>query len=440
MTRGPGRKGKTKHAAKHKARREVPKKDIREHEGVVRDMARGGAALVETDAGLVFVTGVYPGERVRLRSYEGSKRTRRGEVLERLSESPLRREAPCAHASRCGGCPWMELHEEAQQDAKKSFLADALPPWKNAEPSAIEIHSGAALGYRRRARLLFSRDAFGYRRPKTHRVVDIPDCAVLDEPLGAAYELLRERLYPALKGEGEISLARRDQRAVAWLDCQEVQPPEVFALCEDLVSDSPIAGLVLEARGVRARFGETEERILASDGKPLRLPERGFSQAHAEFDALARKVREYAEGAGRTLELFAGSGTLSVELASVVKSLTAVELDDRGVECLRENLRVRNLQAKILCSDAAEIPKGTFDLVVLDPPRAGAKESILRILEGKLPRRIIYVSCDTGTLKRDLALLEARAYRTVFARAYDLFAQTAHVESLVVLDRDRASV
>jgi 23S rRNA (uracil1939-C5)-methyltransferase len=135
------------------------------------------------------------------------------------------------------------------------------------------------------------------------------------------------------------------------------------------------------------------------------------------------------------LELYAGHGNFTVALASGARSYTAVEQDPAAVQALRRNLARRGLAPKVVEGDAAaQRSGGPLDLLVLDPPRAGAPQ----VLEHLLPRKmteIVYVSCDPATLARDLAPLFARGYRVTWAEVFDMFPQTADLESLVVLAR-----
>jgi 23S rRNA (uracil1939-C5)-methyltransferase len=164
---------------------------------------------------------------------------------------------------------------------------------------------------------------------------------------------------------------------------------------------------------------------------------RAFSQANDAVNArLVDAVVELAQPAGlRVLELHCGIGNFTVGLAAQAQTLVAVEQDPRAVEACQGNLKRRGLRARVAVGDANQPPKGRYEVVVLDPPRQGAKALFEHsdVLPG--PKRVVYVSCDTATLARDLHLATAKGYRIDRLIGFDMFPQTAHLESLVRLVR-----
>ena len=161
------------------------------------------------------------------------------------------------------------------------------------------------------------------------------------------------------------------------------------------------------------------------------------AQAHAGLnDALARHVAAEAAPEGkRVLELYAGHGNLSVLLARGAAAFRAVEQDGPATEALRANLAARGLAARVHAGDAAEARLEDAEVVVLDPPRSGAREVARRLAEPNGVERVVYVSCDPATLGRDLATLTAGGWTVERAVAFDMFPQTPHVETVVTLER-----
>lgn len=410
----------------------------------MRDLARGGEAVLDTERGIVLAAGALPGEKVRLGDVGRDGGTLRGEVQRVLVSAPERVEPACARVARCGGCPWMIATLDAQQAWKQRFVAEAVG---DAAVQVALVATGEPLGYRRRARLVFQagraaggKDArLGYRARRAHTVVDAPDCVVLAAPLAAALASVRELLLKALAGEGEVYLAASlhgdAPGAVVVLTSESVQPPAVFTACAALAALPGIAGVALQAGGASAPavWGEPRERMLGSDGLPLIGTVHGFSQAHAGVnDALVAHVVRLAEPAGqRVLELYAGHGNLTVALAPGAASLVAVENDAAAAAACRENVVARGLRdVRVVAGDAAAYEGGAVDVVVLDPPRTGARD-VLASIAGRKPARIVYVSCDTATLGRDVKALRALGYAPDAAVALDMFPQTAHVEAVV---------
>lgn len=408
-------------------------------EGVVRGLAvEGDGAVLMADGSIVLARGVLPGERVRLEE-AGKGRTRRALHVEVLEASPERVEAPCTYASACGGCPLMHASERIANETKAERVRRALEGLAGAGVS-IPLHvPSARLGYRRRARLAFAREAegvaIGYRAESSRRIVDVARCLVLSPVLEQTLALIRERLAPRLAGSGELRLGTLGALGTLRIETRDAQPPALYAGLEALVRDGLLAGAALYAAGatVPARYGADHEETVDGEGRRLRAPLGGFGQAHAEHNTvLVARALAAAEPEGqRVLELYAGHGNFSLALAARAASLTAVELDPDASACLRRNLEDAGLRASVVASPAEvathAMARGTIDVVLLDPPREGARDAMAGLV-ALAPARIAYVSCHPESLARDGAILAAAGYRLEWAEAVDMFPQTAHVE------------
>jgi len=410
-------------------------------EGNVRAVGRGGDAVVETPNGLVLVPGALPGEHVELTLTASKRGASRGRLTRVLRAADERREPSCADAARCGGCPLMIAGPALQRDIKLGFLRDACRGLPGAEDTDIEwVGSAKQFGYRRRARLAWHGDTIGYRQLHSKHIIDIGDCSVLMEPLRQGWKDVHDDLAPSLHGAGEIQLQLTGtDRIVVDLHANADQSPRLFEACETLSRRRNIAGVTLRSSGAghAASWGETVVSIETGEGDTLEGPAGTFSQANDGVNArLIEAVIELAEPAGlRVLELHCGVGNFTVGLAAHTEKLVAVEQDLRAAEACQSNLKRRGLRARVAVGDANQPPKGRYDVVVLDPPREGAKPFFedSDVLPG--PKRVVYVSCDTATLARDLRLATAKGYRVDRLIGFDMFPQTAHLESLVRLVR-----
>ena len=417
-------------------------------EGRVRDVTQSGEAVIETAQGIVFARGALPDERVRVQPQRRVRGVWQGALLAVLEPSPARVRPPCPLVERCGGCPLMALDDRVEQRWKLARLARVLGRvGAIAEP---ELRVGASsLGYRARTRLAFARDdagelRLGYRAAGSHELVDVERCAVLAPALADGLAVVRGELMPQLQGSGEITLARgAGDRAVVEIVASREQPAALHDAAAAACRAGRLAGVVVrsdrQGRGsgpAHVQAGDVHQELPHPSGVALRPPVGAFAQANAELNlALVRCVAELAQPDGaRVLELYAGSGNLTFALTAA-KTLTAVESDPRGATALRAQLQVRGLRkVKVLCADAAQGARGPgpIDVVVLDPPRTGARDAIAALLPRK-PTRIVYVSCDLATLERDLRALTDAGYRIDRALAFDMFPQTAHLESVVRL-------
>jgi 23S rRNA (uracil1939-C5)-methyltransferase len=413
-------------------------------EGRARDITHGGEAVIETEQGIVMARGALPGERVRVEITGKAQGTLHGKVREVLQPHPERRNPACLLVEACGGCPLMALAPEAQRHWKAGHIARALAGALGSAPAIDVVASPLEHGYRTRARLAFCQTkrglVLGYRAANSRDLVDVNACAVLAPQLADALALVRKHMAQ-LGGRGEVRLALgTSERAVVQLACDALQPPEVYRALEALAAEPALAGasLVIE-NGAPVTHGDVRQQTIDREGKAIWGPAFGFAQANDRLNvALVEHVLELAEPRDmRVLELYAGHGNFTLALAAEAKEVVAVESDRAAAQAGQQNARERGLHnVRVRAEDAAKVAneRASFDVVVLDPPRAGAKDALAGIAAAK-PARIVYVSCDPGTLRRDLGLLSGLGYAPTHARGFDMFPHTPHVETVVKLER-----
>lgn len=418
-----------------------------ELDATIAELSPGGEGVaiceIAGERRAVFVPGVAPGERVRVEA-DLSRRPARGRVLEVLAPSAERVLPECPWYERCGGCDWMHLSAEEQARAHAAIVTSILPAaWAG---TRVTPHAAPRTrAYRTRARVHVDvrrgRVVVGMYARGSHEPVAVDACLVLDPVLDEA----RRKLVPLLegaKGRGDAQLALGPpgdpRRAVLDLRWSGDLPGSVFARIERGVSDGWLAGARVYAGDVKvpAKVGDPTPWITGADGAPLRLAAGGFSQATEEGNTLlARRAVELADAIAPgvpAIELYAGAGNLTVLLART-RQVTAVELSREACDAARANLAARGLGARVVEADASRfaIPKDAR-LVVLDPPRTGAKELAVALAARPLPA-IVYVSCDPPTLGRDLALLAAAGYTPEAIETFEMFPQTSHVETIAAL-------
>jgi 23S rRNA (uracil1939-C5)-methyltransferase len=422
--------------------------DVRAHtfELAVSSLAPGGDGVahvnIDGERRAVFVAGAAPGDVVRV-EVDSARRPARGRLLAVVKAGADRVEAACPWVARCGGCDWMHLSPRAQAAAHVEHARAALPAaWREAH---VETHAAEeTLAYRVRTRVHAKaerrRIVVGMHEARTHDAVEVDSCAVLDPTLERARRGLAA-LLDGSTGRGDVLLAlgagRKAIADVAWRG-------EVAAACfgrlERAVAAGDLAGARVTMEGARrpAVVGDATPWMNGADDAPLRLAPGGFGQASERMNrALARHVAEVAghARAERATELFAGAGNLTVMLAPVVKELTAVESSAEACAAARANLAARGAtHVHVVEGDAlAHAWPPSTRLLVLDPPRTGAR-AVAERLPASHVRRVVYVSCDTQTLARDLAILEP-AYALSSVATFEMFPQTSHVEVVVALER-----
>lgn len=368
----------------------------------------GGYGLAHAEGKTIFVALSAPGDRLRVRVERQQGNVLFASIEEILVASPVRIEPPCPYFGRCGGCDFQQLAYENQLAAKAEIIRDCLHRIARVEvPEIVVTPSPRDWRYRMRAMWQIDQDerTIGYYERGSRRVCDVVDCAVLMPELQETLERVRK---------------------TEWHEF----PPDLKHL--EVVAGENGVSLAPE-------FAEFETREL----ELTILGERYSYNAEAFFQinpALLAPLIEFALGdvtGDLAIDLYSGVGLFTLPLARRFKGVVAVEgnpiasrfadrnLDRAGLENVRvvnagvaEWFRPRTLRA---------------DFILLDPPRAGAESAVIKgILDFAAPR-VTYVSCDPATLARDLKKLIAGGYAIESLRAFDLFPQTHHVETVVRL-------
>jgi 23S rRNA (uracil1939-C5)-methyltransferase len=399
----------------------------------VASMAAGGDGVGRMAGMVVFVPRTAPGDiaEVRLRP---ARRFARGSLVALEVPSPQRVDPVCGHyvIDRCGGCQLQHLAYPSQLAAKGSIIGDSLRRIGRRDVADPTVEaSDVEWRYRRKLTLHLRRTAGGdawiaglHPYDDAVAVFDLRDCPITESGVLAVWAELR----PAFGLLPRVSALRVSVRLLAEGASVVVSGGESWSL-----SDRFFAA----ARSVTELWWKPEH------GRPRRVAARriaaqagaSFAQVNARVaDRLQQHVLERTRSydPARIVDAYAGTGATSIPLAADGRTVVAIEWDHDAVESLRSRLAVPStvIAGRVEDHLAGALPA---DVVLLNPPRAGVDARVTEALERaeRRPRALIYVSCDPGTLARDLSRLPA--YRLVSVRAYDMFPQTAHVETVCEL-------
>jgi 23S rRNA (uracil1939-C5)-methyltransferase len=426
-------------------------------ETTVLDLAHDGRGVARLDGKTVFIAGALPGERVVAQRVSSRRSHDEAELVEVLDASVKRVTPRCPHFGTCGGCSLQHLAPEAQLAAKQDTLLDSLQRLGHVTPDQCWAPiPGPSWGYRRRARLGVrkvdkkGRVLVGFRERSAPLLADMDSCAVLAGGVGALLPALAELI-------ASLAIARRvPQVEVAVGDDRTAL---VFRVLD---APAPADLLALERFGIAQGLDvwlqtggpETLEPMFPGTPRPsyrieqfdLRLSflPTDFVQVNGAVNAaaVARAVELLALAPGeRVVDLFCGLGNFSLALARHGARVRGVEGDAALVERARENAAANGLDAEFHVANLFEDCRALAwarepcEGLLLDPPRAGAEESI-RLVPALQPRRIVYVSCHPGTLARDAGILVNEfGYRLRGAGVMDMFPHTAHVESIALFEQ-----
>ncbi|HTU10572.1 MAG TPA: class I SAM-dependent RNA methyltransferase [Allosphingosinicella sp.] len=338
-----------------------------------------------------------------------------------IAPGPHRRTPPCRHFPDCGGCQLQHVDDAAYAAFLKERIAAALAAQGLAPPEIFEPHLSPPRS-RRRAALKAAGGLVGFNAAASHRIVDMRECHILRPELFALVAPLRR----LLNGRAGIVMTLADQGVDLLLEGVSVEGLAATEAMTDFARENRLARLSLDDGYGPQTVWEPEPVTITLSGTPVALPHGAFLQATAEGEAaLVAAVREAVGGAGIVADLFAGLGTFALALSGKVyaaegarDAVLALKAAGRGVFADHRDLFRRPL-------DVTELNR--FEAVVLDPPRAGAKELAPHLAASAVPR-LAYVSCNPNTFARDAKELFQGGYRLDWIRPVGQFLWSTHVE------------
>jgi 23S rRNA (uracil1939-C5)-methyltransferase len=404
-------------------------------------MAYGGTAVGRlADGAAVFVPGGLAGETVELEVAERRRNFARARLVTMLDPSPARVQPPCAHfLEGCGGCQWQHAAYDAQLAFKRDVLLDQLrrlggidsPPLLESVPSPLEF------GYRSSAEFHVRNGRVGFNREGSHELVDVLSCPLISDEMNRALRVVRQ-IVPAAPGAIESVEIRAGMDALQLTLYAQDDPRGYRILGDELAAaiggECRVAGVRVGSDRTRGLHGQPYVHMRLA-GRLWRVSAQSFFQVNlAVAERLCAAVLPFAPRGGRVLDLFAGVGLFGLLLADAAADVVAVESSAPAVadaEANRAEAAADNLQVVTAEVSPAHV-EGKWDVIVLDPPRAGCPRAVLDVLNG---HQIVYVSCDPSTLARDLKVLVGRGYRLDSVQLFDMFPQTYHIEALAVLSR-----
>lgn len=437
------------------------KKPLRDvvFETTINDLSHDGRGVARVEGKTVFVADALPGESVRAKLLRRHRDFDEAQAEEVLVASPDRVVPRCPHFGVCGGCVLQHFAPAGQIAAKQNVLAQNFARIGHVEPARwLAPLTAEVWGYRRRARLSVKhvpkkgKTLVGFRERDSRFVADLAHCDVLDPALGEKLDVLGE-LLNSLDGAASIP-----QIEFSAGDTSRVL---VFRHLAPL-SEGDLGKLAAFGRthgfAILLQPGGTDS-VRALDDQPVdlryALPAYDLQLAFTPLDfvqvnaRINQKMIEHALALlqpgpdDRVLDLFCGLGNFSLPLARHAAHVCGVEGDTGLVERARANAVANGIgNAEFHVGDLAGVVRGSawaradWDSLLLDPPRSGADE-LLKQLPGKSVRRVVYVSCHPASLARDAGtLVREHGFRLEAAGVMDMFPHTAHVESIVLFQRD----
>ncbi len=454
----------------------------------ITDIGVNGEGIGKVDGYTLFIKDAVIGDTVEAKVMKAKKNYGYARLMKVLEASPDRVTPRCAFARKCGGCQIQEMSYERQLAFKAQKVRGSLERIGGFSPELLDRVMEPALGmdepfgYRNKAQFPFGTDkegnpVTGFYAGRTHDIIANTECAlgvpVNREILEIILDFMKKNKIPSYDektGKGLIRHAlirygftTREIMVCLVLNGREL--PHAEELVGELAKIPGMTSITLSPnmRQTNVIMGDSFEVLWGSGyitdyigGVKYRISPLSFYQVNpVQTENLYSLALEYADLKGNETvwDLYCGIGTISLFLAQKAEKVYGVEIIPQAIDDARENAKINGIEnVEFFVGKAEEVlpswyqehaASGTAsgsrgvraDVVVVDPPRKGCDETLLRTIVEMAPERIVYVSCDPATLARDLKVLCEKGYELVRGRAVDMFPETVHVETVVLLSK-----
>jgi len=432
------------------------------------DLTHDGFGVTKLEDGYtVFVEDLLKGEAAQIEIIERKKSYGFGKVIERLNRSPYRQAPKCKHFYECGGCELMHMDYDVQAAFKKYRLELMLKKMKQEKVFVEDIISMVnPYYYRNKVEIKFAQGEkgikVGFFKAKSHQVIDLQECHIMHKKSFELLNLIRNlanqygiKAYNLKDESGVLKSAviresHKFKELVVLFNIATDNLPKETEFVEALVKNfSELKGIgicktidesFLSEEEIRLVYGRNfiKEEVL---NKQFEIGFRSFFQVNTlQAERLYKKAIEYAEFTGkeRVIDAYCGIGSISISLADKVNKVFGIEIIKSAITDAKRNARLNGIKNALF--EVGNVDKVMlkwkeykFDCIFIDPPRKGVSKNLLQtIIKMQIPK-VIYISCNPATLARDLQYLIDNNYEIKKMAPVDMFPQTSHVETIVLL-------
>lgn len=455
-------------------KRVIPVEKNKDYIVEIKGMGYEGEGVGKIDDFTIFIPGAIKGEKVNAKIVKVNKNFAFGKLLDVVEESSFRTEPICGIYKRCGGCQLQHLSYEGQLDFKGQRVKDAIERIGKISPEVLPvIGMESPYNYRNKVQLPVGEANgeinIGFYALRSHDIINMEKCYIQDEISEKIMTLVKQwmitnniKAYDETTHTGVlrhlmIRKGFKTSEVMVVLVTRTNELPhkdEIINLLTSNVKEVVSVIQNINSEKTNVILGLKSNTLWGKDtiqdyiGKfKFNISPLSFFQVNPiQTEVLYNKALEYASLTGDEIvfDAYCGTGTISLFLAQKAKKVYGVEIIPEAIENAWENAKLNNVDNVDFLVGKSEqvipdlINKGIkADVVVVDPPRKGCERVLLEAIAKINPKRIVYVSCDAGTLARDLAILDELNYKTEKIQPVDMFPHTAHVENVTLLIKDR---
>lgn len=376
-----------------------------------------GNGIAKQNNVTIFVPKVVKGDLVEVEITDIKKNIAFSKVIEILKKSDEHIKVDCPYYYECGGCDLLHVSYDKEKKLKEQYIKKLF---KQFDKNIISLNR---TNYRNKVTFHVKEGKLGFYKGKTNELVEVKSCLLLEQRINEVIKILNQINLSNIK-----EIVVKNGLSGILIDIQGIIDEKDLKI---LTKNTYISSVYQNDKLV---YGDSFLKLKLGNTM-FNLNNNSFFQintlcAKELYDTLKSTVQKCE----KLLDLYCGTGSIGVYLHDNVSFVTGIEINKDSVKCAKENIRENNVvNYKIINSDASNIDDN-YDIVIVDPPRSGLSKKVIEVLNSMKPKKIIYVSCNPGTLKRDIDLLSNYDVKDI--NIFNMFPATKHIESVVVLERD----
>lgn len=405
------------------------------------DILQDGRGVGKKDSKVYFIEGVTFGETCDIEIIKEKKNFIEARKVKTTAQSPYYTQPPCPYYYECGGCTIMDINYDEQIELKKNLITKAIKKTCDIGIGDLEIITSENLSYRNKIRLqVDSKGRLSYNKKSSNDLVAIKDCKLANDHIRKNLEKIQNLVTSIVGNLGNIirEISIRSNNSEILLNIYSKEEEKLYKYLKENYKNLPYNINIINKKKIKT-IGK-DHLIFKVKDKSFKVSRDDFYQVNDyQIENLYEIARTYLEDDKKLLDLFCGSGISSIALND--DNIVGIEINKSAIKDSLENARRNNLEnykfidknAKYI--DQSFIEKEKIQTVTVDPPRAGLDKEIIKTLTNTKIKNIIYISCNPQTLARDIKRFMDRGYELKEIKAVDMFPQTMHVETVVLMSR-----
>ncbi|NLC48342.1 MAG: class I SAM-dependent RNA methyltransferase [Tenericutes bacterium] len=374
-----------------------------------------GNGIARIDNFVIFISSALKGEKLKIEITNIKKRYATAKIIEIIKSSNDRINIKCSKYKDCGGCSFLHINNNYEDKIKINYINKLFNINEN------KIYSDSEYNYRNKATFHVNNNIIGYYSENSHKIVSFDKCLLLDERINNIYNYFKNI---DLKDINEVIVRTTKSDIMISIKSNN----KIFDY-NDLLKYYNINSIYLNNKLI---YGEKYIIENINDKKYVIFPDAFFQVNRENMIIMYDIVKLFASKGDKLLDLYCGTGTIGIYLSDNYNSILGIDINNSSIECANINASINMLNnIKFIAGDSKIAKTDNYDTIIVDPPRVGLSKEVINYINNSKCKKIIYISCNPNTLKKDLELLNN--YSLEDLKIINMFNKTKHVECVSLL-------